>query len=91
MQKAYGERAKRLMLRLDFLATAACLADVPSTPPTRRHELSGKRIGEFVVDVTGNWRLVFRPEHDPIPRTADGGIDLNAVTAIEIVSIEDYH
>src|ERR1700674_1336720 len=91
MRRAYGDRANRLKRRLDFLAAAACLDDVPPVPPTRRHELTGDRRGNFAVDVTGNWRLVFRPNHDPVPQTADGGIDLKAMTAIEIIAVEDYH
>jgi proteic killer suppression protein len=89
--RAYGDRAKRLKLRLDLLAVASCLDDVPPTPPTRRHELAGEWVGHFAVDVTANWRLIFRPNHDPIPRNANGGVDLKAITAIEIVAIEDYH
>jgi proteic killer suppression protein len=91
MRKAYGDRAGRLKLRLDFLAGAACLDDVPPAPPMRRHELRGEWAGHYAVDVTGNWRLIFRPNHDPVPRTEDGGPDLKSVTAIEIVSVEDYH
>jgi proteic killer suppression protein len=91
MKRAYGDRAKRLKLRLDFLAAASCLDDVPPFPPTRRHELTGARAGHFAVDITGNWRVVFRPNHDPVPRKADGGIDLKAITAIEIVAVTDYH
>jgi toxin HigB-1 len=70
---------------------AACLNDVPPAPPTRRHELTGEWAGHFAVDVTANWRLIFRPNHNPIPRVASGGFDLKAITAIEIVAIEDYH
>ena len=91
MRKAYGDRAKRLKLRLDLLVATACLDDVPPVPPTRRHELTGGWAGHYAVDVTGNWRLIFRPNHDPVPRTEQGGVDLKSVTAIEIVSIEDYH
>jgi proteic killer suppression protein len=43
------------------------------------------------VVLTGNWRLIFRPDHDPVPQRSDGGIDLAAVTAVIIVAIEDYH
>jgi toxin HigB-1 len=91
MRRAYGDRAKRLKLRLDFLTAASCLDDVPPVPPTRRHELGGEWAGHFAVDVTGNWRLIFRPSQDPLPRTEDGGLDLKGVTAIEIVAVEDYH
>ena len=88
---AYGARGRRLMMRLDLLRTASCLADVPHTPPTRRHALTGKLAGHYAVDITANWRLIFRPLHTSSsadPRLAD---DLRAVTAIEIVGIEDYH
>jgi proteic killer suppression protein len=91
LSRAYGDRARRLKLRLELLAVAACLNDVPPAPPTRRHELTGEWAGHFAVDVTANWRLIFRPNHNPIPRVASGGVDLKAITAIEIVAIEDYH
>ena len=91
LKRAFGDRAKRIMMRLDLLEAAKCLADVPATPPSRRHELKGDRAGCFAVDVTGNWRLVFRPNHDPVPLTADGGFDLQAITAITIVAVTDYH
>ncbi len=91
MRRAYGERTKRIQMRLDLLRAARSLADVPIGPPPRRHESSADWAGHFAVDVTGNWRLIFRPAHDPIPRSVDGGIDLNRVTAVEIVAILDYH
>lgn len=92
MKKAYGHVMPALKRRIDFLAAAACLADVPNTPPPRRHELAGKnRAGHFAVDLSGNWRLVFKPDHDPVPQRPDGGVDLVAVTAVVIVAIEDYH
>jgi plasmid maintenance system killer protein len=91
LQKAFGDRAKRVRLRLDFLKAAPALADVPVTPPTRRHELSGNWTGHFAVDVTANDRLIFRPANEPVPLKEDGGIDLMKVTAIEITAVEDYH
>lgn len=89
--KAYGDRAKRLMMRLDLLRAADTLADVPAAPPSRRHELEGNHEGCFAVDITGNWRLVFRPDHDPVATLEDGGVDLSAITAVVIEAIEDYH
>lgn len=91
MDKAYGERAKPLRRRLQVLASAACLADVPAHPPDRRHLLTGNRAGQFAVMLTGNWRLVFEPDHDPLPVLSDGGIDIGAVTAICIIEVTDYH
>jgi proteic killer suppression protein len=73
------------------LDAAPSLADVPATPPERCHPLKGDRDGEFAVDVQQPHRLVFRPNHEPVPRKDDGGIDLRQVTEIEVLSIEDYH
>ena len=49
------------------------------------------RKDEFAVDLVHPYRLVFRPDHDPVPRKDDGGIELEAITAIEIVEVVDYH
>jgi len=91
LKRAYGDRAKRLQTRLDLLRAAPTLADVPPTPPPRRHELSHDMPGHFAVDITGNWRLIFKPDHDPVPQLEGGGIDLKAVTAVLIVEVKDYH
>lgn len=90
--RQYGEqRAKMIMIRMGVLQAASCLAEVPSAPPDRCHELTGDRKGEFAVDLGHPWRLMFRPAHEPVPRKADGGIDLSRVTAVTITSVEDYH
>lgn len=89
--KRYGGLAKRITMRLDLLRQADCLADVPAVPPPRRHPLSGDYQGCFAVDLSGNWRLVFRPDDDPLPFKDDGGLDLTKVKAIKIVDVVDYH
>ncbi|MFH0823813.1 MAG: type II toxin-antitoxin system RelE/ParE family toxin [Pseudomonadota bacterium] len=92
MEREYGsERAGKIRTRLDLLRAAANLAQVPASSPTRRHELKGNLKGRYAVDLTGNYRLVFEPNHEPIPVKDDGGIDLRAVTAIRVLSVEDYH
>jgi len=91
MARSCGHVMPALARRLSLLRAASVLAEVPHTRPARRHELFGEWSGHFAVDLTGNWRLVFRPDHDPVPRRADGGVDITAVTAVVIVSIIDYH
>jgi len=91
MSKAYGERAKPLKLRLVLLRQAKCLADVPHTPPPRRHRLTGDREGQYAVDLKQPWRLVLEPANDPLPLLEDGGLDLSAVTKIRIIDVIDYH
>ena len=36
-------------------------------------------------------RLVFEPNHRPLPRKDGGGIDTEQVTAITILDVIDYH
>jgi len=79
------------MMRLTVLEAAESLNDVPTAPPTRRHPLQGNRKGCFAVDLKHPFRIVLKPAQHPIPKRDDGGIDLFAVTAIEIIDIEDYH
>jgi plasmid maintenance system killer protein len=90
--KRWGpQNAKRIRQRLEDLHAFSCLADVPSTPPFRCHPLKGQRIGQLAIELKHPFRLVFEIDHDPIPRLADGGVDRARVTAIRIVSVEDYH
>ena len=92
MQRAFGkDRAKPLRRRLRTLAQAPTLADVPSGPPDRCHALTGDRAGQIAVTVKENWRLIFEPDHDPVPLKPDGGFDLAAITAVCIIEVVDYH
>lgn len=92
LQKAYGARmAKVIMTRVAVLKAARTLDMVPTTPPDRRHQLQGDRDEQFAVDLVHPRRLVFEPNHDPLPRKDDGGIDVEQVTAITIIDVVDYH
>lgn len=92
LQKVFGARmAKVIMMRLAVLKSARNLALVPITRPDRRHQLSGDRNEQFAVDLVHPYRLVFEPNHEPIPRKDDGGIDTEQVTAIMILELIDYH
>ncbi len=92
LERQYGDRMARvIMVRLAVLRGAHHLGLVPAAKPARRHQLTGGRKNQFAVDLIYPNRLIFRPDHNPIPRKDDGGIDLEAVTAIEIVEVIDYH
>lgn len=91
MRKKYGRMAKVLRNRLVVLKAAPSLAAVPTDRPVRRHLLKGNRAGQFAVDLLHPCRLVFKPNHAPIPRLQDGGIDTERVTAITIIDVVDYH
>lgn len=92
LQRAYGRRmAERLMSRLAVLKNARTLADVPSTRPERCHPLRGDREGQYAVDLVHPQRLVFAPNHEPVPQKDEGGIDLDKVTSIIVIEVVDYH
>lgn len=91
LRTTYGRLAPRIESREDILKSAENLAAVPVGSPTYRHELKGDRKGEFAVKLNENYRLVFVPTHDPIPTKEDGGIDLERITCVKLLSIEDYH
>jgi proteic killer suppression protein len=91
MMKAHGPtRGKILRRRLDQLRAAPSLAVMRSLPG-RCHELAGNRKGTLAIDLDGPFRLVFEPANDPVPRTAQGGLDWNGVSVIRVLGVEDYH
>lgn len=91
MQKAYGQMAKKIVQRMKELKSAKNLAIMRTIPAAKCHELTQNRKGQLAVTVSGNYRLIFSPDHDPVPTKADGGMDWDSITIIEITEIEDYH
>jgi len=88
----YGDAiAKKIAARMAVLKNSRTLNHVPTTKPERCHQLSEDRDEDFAVDLVHPHRLVFTPNHDPIPRKEDGGIDKERVTAITIQEVVDYH
>jgi len=85
------ENARVIMRRMIVLQAAECLADVPSRRPERCHALFGKRQGEYAVDVKHPYRIILQPAHEPLPVLEDSSIDLERVTSIRILGVEDYH
>ncbi len=92
LKRAYGDRMIRtIAMRMKVLRHAPTLSKVPVTKPDRRHQLEGNRAGQYAVDLVHPKRLVFEPNHNPMPRKKDGGIDTDQVTAITIIEVIDYH
>lgn len=89
-KKLGADGAKKLRKRLDDMKAAPTLAVMKSLPG-RCHELHHDLKGRLAVDLDGGRRIVFRPEHTPLPELAAGGLDWSKVTAITIESVEDYH
>ena len=90
--REYGPENSRIIIRrMAVLRAAVNLEQVPSLPPERRHELTGTRKGQFAVDLKHPFRLIFTPNHEPVPLKADGGVDLQQITAITVQCVKDYH
>ena len=92
LQRVYGKAvATRIQARMSVLRNAPTLNDVPNLPPERCHQLNTKLQGVFSVDVGDKQRLLFVPNHDPMPVTQDGGIDSTQIRSITILEIQDTH
>lgn len=94
MVKAHGaNRSKRLKIVLAALQAAPTLSIFapPMSPPHRCHELTGNRKGQITMDLDHPYRLIIKPNHDPLPMRSEGGLDWKAVTAIVIIEIKDTH
>ncbi len=74
------------------MKAAQSLADLGKIPAARCHQLKENWKGHLAVDISGNHRIIFKPDYDPPPEKDNGGLDWSQVTAITIVAIgEDYH
>ncbi len=92
IKRNYGDHmARAIQNRLAVLRNASNLYLVPTSRPERLHQLSGNRKGQFAVDLVHPQRLLFEPNHDPVPENEEGGIDKDQVTAITIIEVTDYH
>jgi len=91
MSKTFGKMAKKINQRMKELSGVETLSDMQLIPAARCHELKGDKDGMLAVDVSGNYRLIFEPYHNPLPEKEDGGLDWQQVTEIRILTVEDYH
>ena len=95
LEKIHGtKRARKIRIRLTELRAAESLMDFwpPKSGPSRCHELTqGQRKGRLSVDLDHPYRLIFVPDHNPVPKREDGGLDWSQVTAVKILGVEDTH
>lgn len=87
----YGsEMARMIQQRLGELRAAETLETMRHLPGNC-HPLSQNLKGLFAISLVGKERLVFWPDHDPLPQLPSGGLDWSKVTRIAIEDIGDYH
>lgn len=87
LRKHYGQiRAKRLLQRLEELASARSLEDL-RLAPGRCRELHGQAAGCLSLELDHTHFLIFCPSADQ-PRRSDGGVDWKHVEAVEVARVE---
>ena len=85
--KKYGiEVAKKLPKRIKELKAFNSLNDVPIFPPYRRHKLSGDLKEYFAVNITGQYRLIFKQKDNNIIIE-----DLREIRDIEIMEVSKHY
>ena len=90
--RKYGQmRAKLLRRRLDECRAAENREVLRTLPQVKCHELKGDREGTLAVNLDHPYRLIFEPANEPVPRKPDGGLNWTNVTAIRVLSVENYH
>ena len=64
-QREFGDHiAKKYIQRVNLIKAASDLAEVMSLPGLRCHPLKGDRHGQYAVNLTGFYRLIFMVEGD---------------------------
>src|SRR5690349_7921666 len=85
IKKNHGQLHKKIQLRLTQLHSSGSLA-VFAKPPlltmTGFHPLKGGRSNEYAIDLSGNYRMVFK--------SLCPSKNLEEITSIVILGIEDY-
>ena len=85
------EQEDKLRLKLSQIRVADSLADLSEIFNLNCHPLSGKRKGQYAINLDEKYRIVFIIADYPIPRLPDGGINRTEVCEIEIIYVGDYH
>lgn len=91
LSKTYGQLAKKVKQRMEDFKAANNLAVIGKIPGAECHHLGGDKKEQLAVSISGNWRICFVADHNPLPLKNDGGLNWAEVTSIKIVKVEDYH
>lgn len=91
LDKAFGQLARQINKRVSELTSCDNLSIMKLFPQAKCHELSGNRKGQLAIKVSGNFRIIFIPNHNPVPEKEDGGMNWVEITSITIIEVSDYH
>jgi len=80
----------KLKHRLDDIRAAENMAILRKLPG-RCYPLKADRKGQWAIDLEHPKRLLLEPIGDPLPISKDGWLDLQQITVIKVLGVEDYH
>lgn len=83
-------RHKVFKKRLEQLVLSNSLEQVKSLPG-KFHELPHDRKGQWSCHLDEPYRLIFKPQENPIPINKDGVYLWSEIKGVEILEIIDYH
>ena len=85
--KKYGvEIANKLPLRINMLKAFDNLNDVPSSLPFRRHKLNGIYKDFFAINITQQYRLIFKQSDNNIIIS-----DLKLIKDIKVMEVSKHY
>lgn len=91
IKKHYGVRSKKVNQRIEDLNSSANMEIFKLICPSC-HPLTGNMNEEFAIEISGNHRIIFIINQDPIPVDKKNQIIYSKITDIKILDIgEDYH
>ncbi len=89
-QRVWGKTiAEKVVQRLNALKAADSMDDLSPLPPLRCHALRGSRQGQFAMDLTHPFRLVFQPLDELKEVQDDTGSVMER--GVRILEVNDYH
>ena len=92
MKAIHGDRRSKLIQRrLTEMMAAENLSVLKALPGPRLHPLTQNRAGQYSVDLDPPYRLIFEPDHDPVPKLDAGGDDWKKITRVKISEITNTH
>lgn len=90
-KRAFGPaRWAKLRMRVAVLEQAESFAALAHAPG-RWHPLSADRGGQWAASLDGSFRLIVKPNDNPLPLLADGGLDTARARRALIVEVVNYH
>lgn len=89
VQEYGADNARKVVQRLNEISAVTSVGMLVQHRIGRCHALKGDYAGMFAMDLSGGWRLLFRPVLGPSETLAEA--DLFTVEIVCIMEVTDYH